>query len=71
MVGNWLLNVEVIIRMMMIFGTIFIQLLWAKKSIPGWDEYAISGAAIVSIFFHWFLVLFKPNLVKDLIKMTR
>lgn len=71
MASNWLLNVEVIIRMMMIFGTIFIQLLWAKKSIPGWDEYAISGAAIVSIFFHWFLVLFKPNLVKDLIKMTR
>ena len=71
MAGNWLLIVEVIIRMMMIFGTIFIQLLWAKKSIPGWDEYAISGAAIISIFFHWFLVLFKPNLVKDLIKMTR
>ena len=54
-------NIEVIIRMISIFVTVFLQLIWAKHSLPKNDELYFTGSAIAAVFIYFFIADRRPH----------
>ena len=54
-------NVEVVLRMISIFITVFLQLIWAKDSLPKNDEFYFTGSALAAVFTYFFIMNRRPQ----------
>lgn len=59
---NWV-NIEVVVRIIGVFVTTFLSLMWAKRSVPMHDEYYFTGSAFTAITFFFLLQKFKPDML--------
>ena len=47
--------------MISIFVTVFLQLIWAKHSLPKNDEFYFTGSAIAALFTYFFIADRRPH----------
>jgi len=54
-------GLEITLRMVIIFVSIFLQLIWAKNSLPAYDEFLFVGSAVASVIVFFYVSTNYPH----------